>query len=63
MANWSLSAFSFERVVLTENRNLVEALREAEKLRRKMNEWPPKSSRGDGRGLIGVMDDELGFVD
>ena len=48
---------------LTYSRKLPAALEEAERLRRKMQTWPSKNSRGDGRGLIGVMDDELGFVD
>ena len=39
------------------------ALRQAEILRKDIIEWPPKSTKGDERGLIGVMDDELGFVD
>ena len=42
---------------------LSKALWDAEKLRRKTPVWPPKSSEGDGRGLPGVINDELGFVD
>ena len=45
------------------SRDLPAALRDAEKLRKQIQEWPPKSARGDGKGLVGVMDEEMGFVD
>jgi len=54
---------SFEGPRLIIYSDLVAALRQAEVLRKEINEWPPKTSRGDGRGLIGIIDDELGFVD
>ncbi|KAL8744655.1 MAG: hypothetical protein Q9190_003121 [Brigantiaea leucoxantha] len=45
--------------------DLPAAIHQAEKLRNKQRAWPPNNSRADpsGRGLAGVMDDEMGFVD
>ena len=45
--------------------DLPRALEDAEALRRKQHAWPPDNRKVDpsGKGLIGVMDDELGFVD
>ncbi|KAL6721381.1 N-acetylglucosaminyldiphosphodolichol N-acetylglucosaminyltransferase catalytic subunit alg13 [Lecanora helva] len=45
--------------------DLATAVGESERLREKKNVWPPRDGEGDpaGKGLIGVMDDELGFVD
>ncbi|MCJ1282754.1 N-acetylglucosaminyldiphosphodolichol N-acetylglucosaminyltransferase catalytic subunit alg13 [Xylographa opegraphella] len=45
-------------------RDLAAAIGEAEALRKRRTVWPPGGEGGeDGRGLIGVMDDEMGFVD
>jgi len=45
--------------------NLAAAVQEAETLRRRKNEWPPVNSgdKAQQRGLAGVMDDEMGWVD
>ena len=48
---------------LTASSNLDNSLRRAERFRKVMSEWPPQRKGGDGRGLVGIMDDELGFVD
>ncbi|MCJ1462766.1 N-acetylglucosaminyldiphosphodolichol N-acetylglucosaminyltransferase catalytic subunit alg13 [Pseudocyphellaria aurata] len=44
---------------------LPDALRQSDLLREKRKSWPPDNRRHDpsGRGLAGVMDDEMGFVD
>lgn len=45
--------------------DLPAAIRESESLRKTQHTWPPADEGADpeGKGLIGVMDDELGFVD
>ncbi|KAI9806763.1 MAG: hypothetical protein M1825_006220 [Sarcosagium campestre] len=45
--------------------DLPRALLESERLRKTHKEWPPVNSGEDpsGRGLAGVMDDEMGFLD
>jgi len=43
--------------------DLPSAIKEAEALRQEQQAWPPANSGGNGKGLIGVMDDEMGFVD
>ena len=45
--------------------DLPAAIRQSENSREKQNPWPPANEGKDpgGKGLIGVMDDELGFVD
>lgn len=45
--------------------DLPAAIRQVESLRKKQNCWPPVDEGADptGKGLLGVMDDELGFVD
>lgn len=45
--------------------DLSQALSESEILRKKQSAWPPSNKGHDpsGRGLAGVMDDEMGFVD
>ncbi|KAL2048829.1 hypothetical protein ABVK25_010887 [Lepraria finkii] len=45
--------------------DLPAAIRQSESLRKSRNAWPPGNEKEDpsGRGFIGVMDDELGFVD
>ncbi|KAI9838806.1 MAG: N-acetylglucosaminyldiphosphodolichol N-acetylglucosaminyltransferase catalytic subunit alg13 [Thelocarpon superellum] len=45
--------------------NLASAIRDIEVLRERQKSWPPVNSGQDhtGRGLVGVMDDEMGFVD
>ena len=47
------------------NSDLPQALADAEVLRENQQAWPPDNRKDDpeGKGLIGVMDDELGFVD
>ncbi|KAG8529459.1 uncharacterized protein KY384_006096 [Bacidia gigantensis] len=42
--------------------DLTKALKRAEILRKKMQAWPPRSAKADDKGLIGVMNQELGFV-
>lgn len=46
-------------------RNLPTALRESEVHRKKLQAWPPNNRGADpsGRGLAGVMDEEMGFYD
>ena len=49
----------------TKGSDLSTAIQESEILRKKPQPWP-SSNRGDdhsGRGLAGVMDEEMGFVD
>ena len=58
-----LTAWRLGRRLTGGNSNLSSAIKQSEKLRKKPSSWPPKSSGGDGRGLIGIMDDEMGFVD
>ena len=50
---------------LTYFSDLPAAIRQSENLRKSPTVWPPSNEREDpsGKGLIGVMDDELGFVD
>ncbi|KAL9030885.1 MAG: hypothetical protein Q9196_001028 [Gyalolechia fulgens] len=45
--------------------NLSNALRESEVHRKKLQAWPPNNRGADpsGRGLAGVMDEEMGFYD
>ncbi|KAI4098976.1 MAG: hypothetical protein LQ339_006169 [Xanthoria mediterranea] len=45
--------------------NLSAALAESDVLRKTRQTWPPQSGGADpsGRGLAGVMDDEMGFYD
>ena len=45
--------------------SLVEALNEADKLGKKQKAWPPPNSgvHRQARGLKGVMDEEMGFLD
>ncbi|KAI9813616.1 MAG: N-acetylglucosaminyldiphosphodolichol N-acetylglucosaminyltransferase catalytic subunit alg13 [Pycnora praestabilis] len=45
--------------------DLVAAVSDTERLRRRQKQWPPVNSGLDpsGRGLAGVMDDQMGFVD
>ncbi|KAI9671940.1 MAG: N-acetylglucosaminyldiphosphodolichol N-acetylglucosaminyltransferase catalytic subunit alg13 [Caeruleum heppii] len=45
--------------------DLPAAVEDAEKLRERHKSWPPVNSGADpsGRGLAGVMDDEMGFLD
>jgi beta-1,4-N-acetylglucosaminyltransferase len=51
--------------ILTPYSDLAAAIAESEKLREKQKSWPPVNSGEDpsGRGLAGVMEDEMGFVD
>jgi len=45
--------------------NLAAAIAESEALRVRQKAWPPANSGHDpsGRGLAGIMDDEMGFID
>ena len=45
--------------------DLAASIPEAEKLRGRQNQWPPPNSGRESyqRGLAGVMDDEMGWVD
>ncbi|KAI4175784.1 MAG: hypothetical protein LQ343_001397 [Gyalolechia ehrenbergii] len=45
--------------------DLPKALRESEVHRKKLQAWPPNNRGADpsGRGLAGVMDEEMGFYD
>ncbi|KAK0517096.1 hypothetical protein JMJ35_000251 [Cladonia borealis] len=45
--------------------DLPTAVLQCESIRQSRNAWPPSNEKEDpsGKGLIGVMDDELGFVD
>ncbi|OJD11609.1 hypothetical protein AJ78_07653 [Emergomyces pasteurianus Ep9510] len=44
--------------------NLATSMRESEAFRRQMHEWPPSVNKEHaGKGLAGVIEDELGFVD
>ncbi len=47
------------------SRDLPAALEAAERLKKRMKEWPPINSGADPveRGAIGVLDEEMGFVD
>ena len=51
--------------LLTSLSDLPAAIRRSESLRNTQSPWPPADTGEDpsGKGLIGVMDDELGFVD
>ena len=50
---------------LTFRSDLPAAILQSENLRRDQKGWPPDDKQADpsGKGLLGVMDDELGFVD
>ena len=50
---------------LTSRSDLPAAIRQSESLRKTQPPWPPADTGEDpsGKGLVGVMDDELGFVD
>ncbi|EEH07336.1 UDP-N-acetylglucosamine transferase subunit alg13 [Histoplasma capsulatum G186AR] len=44
--------------------SLAESMVESETFRQRMHEWPPSINQEHaGKGLVGVMEDELGFVD
>jgi beta-1,4-N-acetylglucosaminyltransferase len=51
--------------MLTLHSDLATAFAHSEKLRERHKSWPPVNSGEDpsGRGLAGVMEDEMGFVD
>ena len=53
---------SLQYVVHGRLAQLPQALADAEKLRQRALEWPPVNS-GPQRGLKGIMDDEMGFLD
>ena len=58
--------FLFSRLPpLTSRSDLPAAIRQSESLRKSNKPWPPADTGEDpsGKGLVGVMDDELGFVD
>lgn len=43
-------------------RSLAATIGETEEFRKQLHSWPPATS-DQGKGLVGVMEDELGFVD
>ncbi len=54
-----------EYVVYGKLDNLTQALDDAETLRKRQKAWPPTNSgvHRRARGLNGVMDEEMGFLD
>ena len=54
-----------EYVVHGRLEDLVQALEDAEKLRKRHGEWPPVNSgtHRQAKGLKGVMDEEMGWLD
>lgn len=54
-----------EYVVHGQLKNLVGALKRAEQLRTRMKTWPPVNSgtHRQAKGLKGVMDEEMGYLD
>lgn len=54
-----------EYVVHGSLENLVQALSDAERLRARQKVWPPVNSgvHRQAKGLKGVMDEEMGFLD
>ena len=61
----TISTSKTQDKTLTPHSNLPAAIERSETLRKTQNPWPPADTGEDpsGKGLIGVMDDELGFVD
>ena len=59
------SQWNAQDALLTLLSDLPAAIRRSESLRNTQSPWPPADTGEDpsGKGLIGVMDDELGFVD
>ncbi|KAL9105041.1 MAG: hypothetical protein Q9163_000054 [Psora crenata] len=43
--------------------DLPAAIKEIETIRDGRPAWPPETNRRHGEGLVGIMDDEMGFVD
>ena len=62
---YGLQVVSVKTHPLTLRSDLPAAIRQSESLRTTRNPWPPQDTGEDpsGKGLVGVMDDELGFVD
>ena len=63
---WSENTHSrLEKQNLTLDSDLAAAIHQCETLRGNQSAWPPSNEKADpsGKGLLGVMDDELGFVD
>ena len=54
-----------EYVVYGHLDNLTQALEDAEMLRKRQKAWPPPNSgvHRQAKGLKGVMDEEMGFLD
>lgn len=52
-------------VVQGDKDNLAKALEEAEVLRKKQKSWPPPNAgvQREAKGLKGVLDEEMGFLD
>lgn len=61
----TVSRCSVQGKRLTSCSDLPAAIRQSESLRKTQNPWPPADTGEDpsGKGLVGVMDDEMGFVD
>jgi len=52
-----------EYVVHGKLTDLAAALKEAEVLRQRQRSWPPPNSGEQAKGLKGVLDEEMGFLD
>lgn len=67
MGVWSECEATLEQMCVVDQIRsaLPEALHQSDLLREKRKAWPPDNRSHDpsGRGLAGVMDDEMGFVD
>ena len=61
----TLFSYTGEGLRLNSRSDLPAAIRLTESLRKAQRPWPPVNTEEDisGKGLVGVMDDELGFVD
>lgn len=61
----SCGTMPFAHLVMTMFRNLPQALQDAEQLRMRNKQWPPVNSgvHRQSKGLAGVMDEEMGFLD
>lgn len=61
----TISSCNLQDKWLTLRSDLPAAIRRSESLRKTQNPWPPADTGEDpsSKGLMGVMDDEMGFVD
>lgn len=60
-----LFALSPVRMLISRIRDLSVAIAQSEELRKRHKQWPPVNSgqHRRARGLAGVMDEEMGFLD